>query len=485
MENGKWKMDASARLPFSILDSRFSRPAVLLVAALSGCTVGPDYETPKASVPSGWVEAPSNPVDPAALARWWGLFGVPELDRLVARVAADNLDLAAAAARIREARAQYAVTTGGAWPELGAGAGYERRRRSENNSFRPRELDQGLYDAGFDLSWEIDLFGRLTRGREAAAADIAAVVEDRRDVLLSLQAETARTYFALRGLQRRLAGARDAVRTLEETVELTRSRFAAGLTSELDVVRAQSLLERTRAQVPALEADLRRAGYRLAVLAGLPPGALDSELEADRSPAPESPAIAAGTPSELLRRRPDIRRAERELAAATARIGVATSDLYPRITLSADLGLQSENFADLFAKSSHAWLIAPSVSWPIFRGGTIRANIRLQEARQERALARYRKAVLTSLEEAENALASHARERERRRSLAASAESAARAAALAEELYANGLADFLSVLDARRTFQDAQDLLIQSEIQTAVNTVALGKALGGGWVPED
>jgi NodT family efflux transporter outer membrane factor (OMF) lipoprotein len=445
-----------------------------------------------------WTEAQQTGVttQPLQMTQWWQVFDDRVLDVLVARAVQANLDLRQAEARVREARALRGVAAADFWPTINTSGAYARRRRSENVSpaqigpvngstpaggAQPAQLEGDLFQAGFDASWEVDLFGGVRRSIEAADADLAASVEDLRDVLVTLLAEVARNYVEVRGFQRRLAIAQNNIRSQQETLELTRARFEAGLTSQLDVVQAASQLATTQAQVPTLEISTKQGIHRLSVLLGLVPGALLPELSLEAPIPPVPPEVPIGLPSDLLRRRPDIRRAERQVAAATARIGVAVADLFPKLSLTGSLGLQSNLLADLTLGSSRFWSIGPTLSWPIFDAGRIRANIQVQGAREEQRLAQYEQAVLTSLEEVENTLVAYGREQVRRDKLAEAVEANQRAVELANELYTRGLGDFLNVLESQRSLFASQSDLVQSEATASANVVALYKALGGGW----
>lgn len=461
------------------------------LALLAGCSVGPDYVRPDSPAPEKWASAPeAEAAEAADLARWWTSLGDPVLDGLIDRALAANLDVREAEARLLEARALWGVEASGFLPAIGADGSYSRVRRSRTSQsvsssvlsgdfFRPS--GGNLFQGGFDASWEIDVFGGTRRAVEAAEADVAAAEEARRDALVSVAAEVARNYAELRGLQRRAAIARENVRIQRDTADLARARFQAGLTSDLQVAQAEGQLASTEAQVPALDGEARRAIHRLGVLLGETPEALLAELS-EAAPIPEGPAfVPPGLPSDLLRRRPDVRRAERELAAATARVGVATADLFPRFSLTGAVGRESRQFNELRLGASTFWSVGPTVSWSIFEGGRVLATIDAADAREAQAIARYRKAVLASLEDVESALAAHASERERRQALERSAEANRRAVALANELYAKGLTDFLNVLESQRSLVAVEDALAQSERSVLVNLVALYKALGGGW----
>jgi NodT family efflux transporter outer membrane factor (OMF) lipoprotein len=343
------------------------------------------------------------------------------------------------------------------------------------------ERDSDLFQIGFDARWELDLFGGVRRAVEAAEADIDTALAEHQAVLVTLLGEVARNYLELRGAQAQLAITRDNLAAQQDTLDLSRIRFQAGLSSDLDVARAEAQVATTAAQIPTLERQTRQAIHRLGVLLGQGPGTLMAALSSTAPVPPPPPEVAVGLPAALLQRRSDIRRAERALAAATARIGVATADLYPRLALTGMLGLQSMQLSDLSQTASQFWAFGPSIRWPLFDAGRIRANIRVHDARQEQALIRYEQTVLTALEEVENALVAYRQEQVRQRSLAAAMAAHRRAVTLANELYTKGLSDFLTVLEAQRSLLAAESQLVQSNAALASHVVALYKALGGGW----
>jgi outer membrane protein, multidrug efflux system len=471
--------------------------AVSLFILLStfGCSVGPDYQKPDLPVPAGWQEAQQSGVNArsAELTRWWTAFNDPLLNSLVERAVQSNLDLRIAEGRIREARASRAVTAAGEWPTVGVSGSYMRNRSSENAfAFTPQggtpssrssgaNLDQNFYKTGFDASWEIDVFGGVRRSVEAADANIEASVENRRDALVTLLGDVAKNYIDLRGFQRQLAVAQANLKAQQEIVDLTRVRFQAGLASDLDVAQAEAQANTTAAQIPTLESSLKQSAYRLDVLLGLQPGSLGDELYKETAIPALPPEVLVGLPSELLRRRPDIRRAERQLAAATAQVGAAMADLFPKFSLTGIVGLQSISASDWFNRGSRFWNIGPTISWPIFDAGKIRANIEVRNAQQEQALNQYEKTVLTAFQEVETSLVNYSKEQARYRSLVNAVAANRRAAGMANELYVRGLNDFLNVLDAERSLYTSENDLAQSEATMASNLVALYKALGGGW----
>jgi multidrug efflux system outer membrane protein len=458
---------------------------VLLLLACCGCSVGPQYSRPQMEVSGQWSELPATGVNGGAslapITAWWTTFGDAQLNSLVDRAVCSNTDLRIALARIREARAQRGVVAADAFPSLDAAATYTRSRPSENSLGGASGKASHLFQAGFDASWEIDVFGGVRRAVEAANADIGAAEENRRDVLVTLLSDVARNYLEVRGNQLRIAIARENITAQRKTVELTQGRYEVGLSNELEVAQARAQLATTESQVPALETAVKRAIHRLGVLLGQEPGVLLGELSAEAPIPPPPPEVPAGLPSDLLKRRPDIRRAERAVAAATARIGVATADLFPKFFLTGALGQQSVSLSDLAAPASRFWGIGPTVSWRVFDAGRIRSNIKVQDARQEQALVLYEKTILTALEDVENALVAYSKEQETRHSLNQSAEANRKAVDIANELYSKGLIDFLNVLVSQRALNQSQDDLAQSEQRVSTNVVALFKALGGGW----
>jgi outer membrane protein, multidrug efflux system len=463
---------------------------LMLASVVSACTVGPKYIATQPALPARWQEAPAaEALDRSSLARWWTEFRDPILDDLISRAIDGNLDLKVAAARVREARAARRIAASAALPQAGVHADAARSERSDAippfnlpNSpvvFGPRT--QNLFDIGFDAGWELDVFGGVRRDVEAAVAQVQAAEETRRDVLVTLLADVARNYAELRGAQRQLEILDATVRSQQDTLDLARARFDAGLGTALDVERADGLLESTKSRKPEFERLAKRALYRLDVLIGRTPGALAASLETS-TPIPRLPPELPGLlPSELLSRRPDLRRAEREVAAATALVGVAKADLFPRFSIGGNFGRRSEDVSDIGSTASQFWFLVGGVRLPILSGGRIRANIRVQTARQEEASGLYERAVLTAVEEVENALSSETRERRRLDNLLASVAANRRALDLATERYTSGLENFLSVLDAQRAVYFAEDSLAQSETSAMVSLIALYKALGGGW----
>jgi NodT family efflux transporter outer membrane factor (OMF) lipoprotein len=457
--------------------------ALVLLAILGGCaSVGPDYVRPDTKAADQWhtpLTAGLSPAaDPGVLASWWTTLGDPSLSRLVERAVAGNLDLRKARARVRQARANRSVATADFFPSVEASASGTRAYSSADTV---TDKVNDLYSAGFDASWEIDIFGGIRRSVEAAGADLEAAREDLRDVLVSLLGEVAVNYIDVRSYQARIAAADGNIAKQAETYQLTLWRQEAGLGDELAVQEALSNLESTRSQLPDLRSGLEAAQNRIAVLLGEQPGAVHGELKTP-APIPTPPVdVAVGVPADALRRRPDVRRTERELAAQTARVGVATAELYPKFTLVGSIGVESLSLNRLVSTPTRSYSFGPSISWPIFKGGAIRANIEVQSALQEEALAQYEKMVLTALEEVENVLTAYAEEQRKMESLRLAEVAAGKSAEIAFRKYEAGLIDFLAVLVAQRSLLSAQDQLAKSKGVVTSNLIKLYKALGGGW----
>ncbi|MGA2867265.1 MAG: multidrug efflux RND transporter permease subunit [Verrucomicrobiota bacterium] len=455
------------------------------VLLLGGCAVGPNYQPPQTAVGASFANGnqPATAANQTAVT-WWRGFADPELNRLVALAVTTNLDLRIATARVREARALRSQAILTALPIITGGAGYNKSLSSKDSSPTPLTREQRelqLFDAGFDATWELDLFGGARRAIEAVTAGLAATEQARRDVLVSLIAEVARNYIELRGTQQELAVGRKNVENQRQTLELTEARLRAGRATELDTARARAQWESAQAGLPPLEAASKHALHRLSVLVAQEPAALAGELTAP-APLPALPAlISIGTPAELLRRRPDLRAAERSLAAATAAIGVETAQLFPRVTFNGRLAFEASELSGLGEPGSDAYSFGPRLTWAALDLGRVRARLQAAHARAEAQLATYERTVLTALEETENALVDFGRQQAQRDHLAASARSAAAAVALANDRYRSGLVDFLAVLDAERTQLAVEDQLAQSQTRTVTALVAVYKALGGGW----
>lgn len=471
-----------------------SRLAALALLAAGACTVGEDYERPDLAVPDAYESAVAERGAAAAPAvtaqtRWWAAFGDPLLSALVERAAADNLRLAQAEARLMQAKALRRGAASGFYPDLGAEAFYRRQRASENDPQAIDELAEAgladleidVYQAAVDASWELDLFGGVRRRVEAARARVEESAARRHAVRLAVITETAMAYAELRGAQRRLAVASANIALQRETLALVRSRFDSGLAPALDLARAAAQLEAETARLPPLQTAQARAIFRLGVLAGEPPAALQAML-AGAAPIPRPPvAIAGGQPVALLARRPDLRAAEAALKAATAQIGAEEADLYPRLILIGSAGLRAGEIDRFFDIASGIFSVGPTLRLPLFEGGRLRAEIAAARAGRSEAAAAFRQAVLRALEDVEGALVAYRQSRLERRRLAAAVERSRHAAVLARDLYDHGLTDFLDVLDAERALTDREDRLAAAETAVATRAVALYKALGGGW----
>ncbi|MGC9325664.1 MAG: efflux transporter outer membrane subunit [Desulfomonilia bacterium] len=456
---------------------------VFMVSA-SGCAVvGQDYARPDIPLSDAWNTRLNNgssksEPDPQELASWWKALDDPILTGLMDTALENNLDVKKAKERLRQARAERSTVQAGLFPTLDASGSATRSRSSQESG---AGSSRTMYSAGFDAGWEIDLFGGVRRSVEAAEADLQASSDTVNDVLVSLTAEVALNYLQLRMYQARLDVAEKNLGLQEETYQLERYRFLAGLSDELAVAQARSNMENTRSRIPTLNIQVEQAKNGIAVLLGEQPGARHEDL-AGHSPLPVIPTeMAIGVPADILRRRPDVRQAEQELAAQTARVGVAQSDLYPKITLNGSIGYEALSAGDLITAGARAWSYGPRITWPIFRAGSIRANIEVQSALQEQALIHYESVVLSALEEVENALVSYVEEQIRRESLDNAATAARQAVDCAQNTYDAGLIDFDTLLDSQRTQLSYEDELAQSESAVIMNLVRVYKALGGGW----
>jgi len=457
---------------------------IIVGCMLFGCAaVGPDYVPPGVSTPEKWNASSSGGLvyKPDALqqmARWWTTLDDPILSSLIDRALQGSLDLRISVARVREARARRGVINADRFPTINATGSAIKSRSSEETG---SGVETDLYAVGFDAGWEVDVFGGVRRSVEAADAALEASSEGLHAVMVSLLAEVGLNYVELRSLQTRLAIAEANQNAQKETYEITQARYGSGLTSELDVEQAKYSLQETRSQMPPLKVGIQQAENRLAVLLGQKPGTLKSEL-IEPAPVPVTPLeVAVGVPAETLRRRPDVRKAERLLAAQTARVGVATAELYPTFSLMGTIGLEALSFEDVFSTSSRKYGIGPSFHWNIFDSGRIRQNIEVQSALQEQALLSYESSVLGALADVENALVAYANEQMRRQSLVEGALAAQRAVTLSKNQYTSGIIDFQNVLNAQRALFSLQSQQAQSDAAVTSNLISLYKALGGGW----
>lgn len=477
----------------------------LLVLFLTGCAaVGPDYVPPekitpekfnaalsedqkaKLSLPETGQEADeaktefTKQVTPAMLVDWWNTLEDPLLTRLIEWAIRGNLDLQLAQSRLREERASRGIARSGLFPTIEGDAAFT-RRKTNLQSGGISEID--LYSSSFDASWEIDMFGGIRRSIESAQASVEARQEELNDTLVTLVAEVAINYIEIRAFQARLEAAVNNLESQEGTLQIVQDRLDAGLTTTLSLEQAKYNLENSKSEIPMLQTGIEQGKNGLAVLLGEFPGSLAEELEQYQKVPTVSVEVVVGVPADLLRRRPDVRRAERELAAQTARVGVATADLYPRLFLFGSVGLEYISAASFFTGPAAAFQIGPQIRWPVFNAGRIRQNIKIEDERQSQALIQYEASVLTAVKDVENALIDFANEQVRRQALIKSTQSAKSAVSLSRELYTAGLTDFIGVLDAERALFSFQDQLAVSEGKVTSNLIRLYKSLGGGWKP--
>jgi NodT family efflux transporter outer membrane factor (OMF) lipoprotein len=506
------------------------RAVPLALALLGGCTVGPDWHPARLFSPSSWFASrpevkraalPSEPVPEPVDPTWWTRLSDPELVSLENRVAAANLDVRVATVRLLESRAQRQITGADAFPSLQADGSYTRQKVSQKGvlslfgggasgggtptsfgstgssangtsgrqgGIPAQEATQGqsvppfnLWQYGFDASWELDLWGRVRREIESADASLEASADARRNSLLSVQAEVARDYLQLRGQQAQLAILRENIQTERESLQLAQARYRGGVTTELDVANAAAQLRSTESQAPQLEQQADEQINALSLLLGEGPNALRRELATPAPVPPVPPRVPIGVPSELARRRPDIRQAEEQLHAATADIGAAIADFYPKVTLDGSIGLQALRFKDLGNWGARQYGLGPTISIPIFQGGRVAATLALRKVEQQEAALNYQRTVLQAWHDVDNALTAYADEQRRHDSLAAALAESRRTLALSRAQYTQGTTTFLDVLTAERSVLSAQQQLLDSTVQIDQNFVQLYKALGGGW----
>lgn len=462
----------------------------LSLLVFTGCAaVGPDYVEPELAVPDAWhmrIVDQVNKGPDATLQTWWTVFDDPVLNQLIDRAHSGNLDLQTAAARVRAARSSLAITSGERLPEMD-GVGQASRDRQSDDGWLAQVAPengfdaQNLYELGLDASWEIDLFGRIRRSIESSEAQYQSTVESERDVMVTLFAEVARTYIQVREFQARLVYAHENIKVQKQALGLAQERFATGLSSQLDVVQAQATLGMTEAALPDIATAKDQALYRLAVLLGVEAGSLQNEFVAVAAIPQPAGRIALGLPVDVLRQRPDVRAAERRLAAQTAQIGVATAALYPDFTLSGFIGLQSRSVNDLFNSNSDMWGLSLPISWNLYDGGRVRSNIELQKDLTEQRLLDYRQAVLEALSEVQSALVAYNNEHQRLAALRRATEATREGVRLALVQYGTGLTDYNNVMTMQRDLFQVEAELAASEAQLDFELIALYKAVGGGW----
>jgi NodT family efflux transporter outer membrane factor (OMF) lipoprotein len=486
---------------------------LMAAAVLTGCTVGPDFKRPGWASPASWFSGPkeavpravSIPVAEPINPDWWTLFGDPVLTGLERRVAAENLDVKVAGLRLTESRAQLAVARAALFPTLQGNSSYVHQQASNNGIFAVIPSAAGasaangasgsstggvsgsglkpfdLWQGGFDASWEVDLWGGVRRSVESSTAASEAANEATRSALLSSLAEVARDYIQLRGVQAQLQIARDNVRTARQSLNLTQQRAAGGVTTDLDVANASAQLRSTLSQIPTLAQEEAQLINALSLLLGQPPNALRAELRGVKPVPPVPPRVPVGLPSELARRRPDIRQAEAQLHASTADIGVAQANFYPSVNLTGSFGLQALQFHKVFDIHSKQYAVGPGLTIPIFQGGQLRSTLQLREAQAQEAAVNFQRTVLQAWHDVDNALTAYQAEQARRDELVQAVTDNQHALTLAQSRYQQGVADFLTVLDAERSLLAAQLQLAESTTTVSSNLVALYKALGGGW----
>ncbi len=488
---------------------RFPVAAGLLLT-LGACTVGPDFSPPDWLSPASWfvkkAEAipnePSMPVADPVDPNWWKLFKDPQLTALERRVAGENLDVRVATIRVVEFRAQLGIAGSAQFPALNGNGSYTRQKASDVGVFAnaPNPLGANgasgsntggikgstlnafdVYQVGFDASWQIDLWGQVRRSVESATASVVASAEARRSALLLGLSEVARDYILLRGAQLKLQIARDNLTIAQQSLQLTQQRAAGGVTTDLDVANAAAQLRSTAAEIPPLEQLVSQLINAISLLLGQPPNALQAELVVAKPVPPVPPRVPVGLPSELARRRPDIRQAEAQLHGATADIGVAVANFYPSVRLTGSVGLQSIQPWTMFNLNARNYGVGPGITIPIFEGGQLKATLELRKAQQQEAAVNYQKTVLSAWHDVDNALTAYKTEQARRDQLVQAVAQNQRALGLAQSRYQEGVADFLQVLTAQQNLLATQQQLADATTNVSANLVALYKALGGGW----
>lgn len=464
-----------------------------LLALEAGCVVGPNYHAPKVQVPGQWtgIAAPSGNTsvatpDPVSVAEWWEGFQDPELNSLINRAVQSNLSLQQAQSRILQARAARTIAGAGLWPSVDASGTNTTSRSGLSPSTGGPSTASGsatrnLFQPGLDAAWELDFFGGTRRGIEAATANVQAAIADSRNVMVTLTAEVALDYVELRGYQQQIAISEKNLEAQRETADITHRRFGVGFASGLDVANADAQVATTRSEIPVLEASAQQTIYALSVLLGLEPAALLTELSPSGSIPATPPAVPVGLPSDLLERRPDVQSMEAQLHSATAQIGVATADLFPKFSLTGSAGLQNLTQGSLGSLAGSFWSFGPSVTFPIFNAGKIRANIRAQNEAAQQALLAYKQTVLTALQDVESALIAYSKDQQHRAALAEAVKSNQTAVDLSTNLYTAGQTEFLNLLTAQHNLYTSEDALVQADRSIDSDLIALYKALGGGW----
>jgi len=456
-----------------------------LTLSLSGCMVGPDYQAPKGttSVQISSIVYPEVRFEQTDLSHWWDIFKDPQLSSLIRLGEQNNFDIKMALARVKEARAALGIESSGLYPEIDADGAVTWAKESENvNPLATSEETKYAFSA--DASWEIDLFGRIRRSIEAATAEYQATWEDHNNVLISIRAEIAINYFSMRTLQAQLETTTKSITSQQDMLHLTEVRYKNGIATYLDVAQATRELASTEAELPLLRIALQKNITALSVLTGKPSDTLRQEFSTVR-PIPVPPAeLTVGIPAERIRQRPDVKLAERKIAAQTARIGVATADLYPSFSLVGSLGLASLDAANFFNSASTVYGVGPSLRWNIFNMGRIRQNIAVQDARTEQALYSYELTVLNAIKEVEDSLSGFHEQRLRLEALNHSVQASKETVSMSIKLYKDGLTSFQDVLDAQRSLLNSESNQDAARGDAAVQLVSLYKALAGGWTTQ-
>jgi len=463
------------------------RLALLLsIASLAACSVGPNFVKPVPALPSQWQadQALAAPVD----RQWWQQLGDPQLTALIERAAKANLDIRTASNRLDQSRNSRQISGAAQLPGVSATGSYQRARNSaaglNDPSYLSGQAPFELWNSAVDASWEVDLWGHVRRSLEAADADIAITQAERDGVVLSITAQMADDYVRLRGVQARLDVARQNLEIAQQNQKLTQTRFDNGVTTNLDTANAAAAVDTLQATLPMLEAEQARLINAMSFLLGAPPDALHAELHAPRAIPHPAPDVPLGLPSELAQRRPDIQRAEAALHRATAAIGVAKADFYPRISLGASVGFQALDGSDFGAWNSRDWSYGPSLYLPIFQGGRLTGTLALHEHQQQAAAIDYQRTVLAAWHEVADARTDYAAEQQHYAALNRAVAQNQLALSTARQRYKEGAIDFINVLNVQRALLETQSALVGSATQAALDRVQLYKALGGGW-PKD
>lgn len=455
----------------------------LLLLSMTGCaTIGPNYSTPGIELAGGWANQSQADTQSTAdeLAIWWKTIDDPQLLALIENALQNNLDLKSAKSAVKQARLERIVTKSSLYPTANASGSEKKSGTKEDGS---SSIESDAYSAGFDASWEIDLFGGTRRSVEASKADYEASVEELRDVQISMLAEVASSYIDVRTYQQRLRVAKENIALQGEIQDLLEALSEAGSGDELAIAQSRYNLENSRSSVPDSETGLEEAMNSLAILTGKPAGSLHEQLKEEKALPHVSTQLAVGIPADLLKRRPDIRKAERELAAQTARVGEAEAALYPKLSLAGSIGIEAISADKLISSPTQLWSLGPTLSWPLFRAGSLRNQVKIENEQMEQAYISYQAAVLAATKEVENALVAYVNEQQKLEHLREGAKSARLAKELAEQKYTTGMTDFNDVLDAQRALIDFEDSVSQSKGAVISDLIHLYKVLGGGWSP--